>query len=539
MAAWIKKNWMWVTVLGTTAVYAPLAGRGGEDAAKLKTLDTLTEVMGIVQKDSPDAPTSKQMTHATIQGMLHTLDPHSNYFDEQEFRLMREDQKGSFYGIGAIITQQAQGIAIVSPIKGGPSERLGIRAGDVIKEIDGQSTEGWSSNQALEKLRGQKGVPVELGIQRPGVPELIHFTIVRAEIPSNSVSYAFMVSPTTGYIAIKDFGETTSEEFQKAVAKLKKLGMQSLVLDLRDNPGGLLNAAIGICGQLLGPNQLIVTTKGRDTKDVEETRTPAGAPPETFPLVVLVNRGSASASEIVTGAIQDHDRGLVVGTTSWGKGLVQSVLSIGRTRGLALTTARYYTPSGRCIQRDYSHGLDDYYNPDDEPADAPKGPEFKTDLGRSVYGGGGITPDVVDAPPKMAPAMVDLRFRQSAFFRFAVAEKERPGFKADEPVDAAMLERFQAWIKAQKITLSDADWQANQAAIKDQLALELANVGQGLEAGAKFATSKDPVLQKALELMPQAEKLLQKQQLQLQLKGKDKPDAVAELDPSSPELLTV
>lgn len=530
---------MWVTVLGTAAVYAPLAGRSGDDAARLKTLDTLTEVMGLVQKDSPEPPSPKQMTHATIQGMLHTLDPHSNYFDETEFRLMREDQKGSFFGIGAIITQQEQGIAIVSPIKGGPSERQGLRAGDIIKEIDGQSTEGWTSNQALDKLRGQKGVPVELGIQRPGVPDLIHFTVVRAEIPSNSVQYAFMLAPTTGYIAIKDFGETTSEEFQKAVTQLKKLGMQSLVLDLRDNPGGLLDAAIGVCSQLLGPNQLIVTTKGRDAKDVQETRTPEGAPPETFPVVVLVNRGAASASEIVTGAIQDHDRGLVVGTTSWGKGLVQSVINIGRTRGLALTTARYYTPSGRCIQRDYSHGLDDYYNPDDEPAQAPEGPVFKTDLGRTVYGGGGITPDVVSAAPKVAPAMVDLRFRQSAFFRFAVQEKERGGFRPGEAVDVALMDRFREWAKAQKISVTDADWQANQAAIQEQLRIELANVGEGLETGWKVRMSMDPVVQKALDLMPQAEQLLKKQKLQLELKRKEKTDSVAGFEARGSELLAV
>ncbi len=250
-----------------------------------------------------------------------------------------------------------------------------------------------------------------------------------------------------------------------------------------------------------------------------------------------MNRGAASASEIVTGAIQDHDRGLVVGTTSWGKGLVQSVLPIGRTRGLALTTARYYTPSGRCIQRDYSHGLDDYYNPDDEPAQAPQGPVFKTDLGRTVYGGGGITPDVVAAPPKMSPVMVDLRFRQSAFFRFAVGEKERPGFRPDEPVDEALVARFREWAKAQKIVVADADWQANLGPIRDQLAQELANVGRGLEAGQKVQMSRDPVIQKALELVPQSEKLLQKQQLQLKLK--DKPDAVAELDFRMPELLTV
>ena len=519
MSRWITKNWMWVAMLGTAAVYAPLAGRSGEDGAKLKNLETLTEVLGLVQKESPEPPAPKQMTHATIQGMLHTLDPHSNYMDESEYRMLREEQKGSFFGIGAIISQQEQGIAIVSPIKGGPSERLGVRAGDIIREIDGVSAEGMSTTAALEKLRGEKGTVVEIKVQRAGFPDLLPFSIARAEIPSNSVYYSFMLNPSTGYILIKDFGETTAEEFERAVGDLKRQGMRSLVLDLRANGGGLLDAAIGVCRQLLGPDQLIVTTKGRDGKDETPTFTPKGAMLDPFPLIILTNRGTASASEIVSGAVQDHDRGLVVGTVTWGKGLVQSVLTIGRTRGLALTTARYYTPSGRLIQRDYTHGLDDYYNPDDEQASKPSGPEYKTDLGRTVFGGGGITPDVVVAPAKGNPFLVELRYRHSAFFRYAVVEKEKFGVKEGEHADDALLARFKAWLQENKVPFDEAKWAENAEAMKDILNVEMQNVAFGVQAGQKATAEKDPVIQRALELLPEAEKLLQKKELDLRAKG--------------------
>jgi carboxyl-terminal processing protease len=510
MARFVKRNWMWLVMAATVALTGPLLARNGAEGAKQKSLDTLTEVMNVVEKESPEAPTSKQLTHATIQGMLHTLDPHSNYMDESEFRRLREDQKGSFFGIGAVIQQHEQGIAIISPMKGGPAERLGVRAGDIIKEIDGTSTEGMSSNQALQKLRGEKGTLVELAVQRSGVPNLLRFSIPRAEVPTNSVDFAFMLTPTTGLINIKDFGETTSDEFERAVAMLKKQGMKQLVLDLRFNGGGVLDSAIGICRQLLGPDQLIVTQKGRDGREESQTRTTRGASFDPFPLVVLINRGSASASEIVTGAIQDHDRGLVVGQTSWGKGLVQSVLTINRSRGLALTTARYYTPSGRCIQRDYSHGLDDYYNPDDEKDAKPQGPAYKTDLGRVVYGGGGITPDIILAPPRLTEYVLILRNRYSAFFRYAVQEKERFGIHPGEHADDVLLDRFKTWLLEEKLPYTDKDWEANRAAMKEQLGIEMQNVGFGTEAGFKILCESDPVVQKALEVMPQADQLLQK-----------------------------
>ena len=513
MPRFIKRNWMWMAMALTVAVAGPLLARSAGENTRQRNLDTLTEIMDLVQKESPEPPTSRQLTHATIQGMLHTLDPHSNYMDESEFRLLREEQKGSFFGIGAIIQQHDQGIAIISPMKGGPAERLGVRSGDIIKEIDGANTEGMSSNAALQKLRGEKGVLVELAIQRSGVLELLHFSIPRAEVPTNSVYYSFMLNPTTGLILIKDFGETTSEEFEKAVSALKKQGMKQLILDLRGNGGGVLDAAIGICRQLLGPDQLIVSQKGREGREENQTRTSKGAQLDPFPLVILVNRGSASASEIVTGAVQDHDRGLVVGQTSWGKGLVQSVLTINRSRALALTTARYYTPSGRSIQRDYTHGLDDYYNPEDEKDAKPQGPAFKTDLGRTVYGGGGINPDYPLPTQRLNEFMVNLRFRHQAFFRFAVHEKEHFGIKPGEHADEAVLARFRTWVQDQKLTISDKDWQANLEGVQEQLSIEMQNVAFGVEAGFKLQCEKDPAILKALEVMPEAETMLKKKQL--------------------------
>jgi carboxyl-terminal processing protease len=432
---------------------------------------------------------------------------------------MREDQRGSFFGIGSIIQQQQDGVVVVSTVRGGPSEQVGIRAGDYIREVDGKSTEGFTSNAVVQKLRGDKGTEVKVAVQRAGFPELLRFSIIRAEIPSNSVQYAFMLTPTTGFIAIKDFGETTSDEFERAVRTLKLQGMTDLLLDLRNNGGGILDAATGICRQLLGPNELIVSQKGRYGRDTQETRTSRGSVLDNFPLVILINRGTASASEIVTGAVQDHDRGLVVGQTSWGKGLVQAVMPINRTRGLALTTARYYTPSGRCIQRDYQHGIDDYLLPEDskEPVGA-KGPIYKTDLGRIVYGGGGITPDYTVESAKLTPVVGNLRGRSSAFFKFAVLEKEKRTIKPQEVPDDALMARFRTWLKSQNLDLTDAEWKdpINQNDMRDQLAMEMQNVAFGMDAGFKYITSRDPQVKKALEVLPEAASLLKKKVLTLQ-----------------------
>ncbi len=520
MTSWIKRYWMLAVVVGITLLYVPLSGRSENQNLKVKHLELFSEVLSILQKESGEP--AQKISEYAIDGILSTLDPHSNYFNEAEWRRMREDQHGSYYGIGSTIQEQDNGIVIISPVKGGPADRIGIRSGDIIREINGETTEGISSAQAQQKLRGEKNTIVKIKIQRIGVSDFIPYTLIRAEIPNNSLYAVFMLNPTTGYILIRDFGETTNEEFRKAILNLKKQGMESLILDLRGNGGGLLNAAVGICRQLLGPNQSIVTIKGRDaTDDIEEITTEESDTLDSFPIVCLINRGSASASEILSGAIQDHDRGLVVGTTSWGKGLVQSVIPLGRSRGVAITTARYFTPSGRLIQRDYSESLDDYLNPEQETDRAvqPTGTPFTTDLGRKVYGGGGINPDVFVAPARMSPWMVDLRLRQNAFFRFAVLEKEKQTYRAGQPINEVVITRFRRWLDETRVPYESSQWNENVEEIKEFLTLEFTNLFYDSQQGQKFLMQSDPTVLKALELMPEAQVLFRRKQLQDQTKA--------------------
>jgi carboxyl-terminal processing protease len=514
MAKWLTRNWLWVVVLGTAAVYAPLVGSSQDEKAKRQGLETLTEIMDLIPRQTMDPPGPTQVAHASIQGMLHTLDPHSNFMDELEFRHMREDQKGVYFGIGSIIQQQPDGVVIVSTVPGGPSESLGLRSGDYFHEIDGKSAEGMGSTQVMRKLRGDKGTVVVVTVRRPGVDQPITVPITRAEIPSNSVNYAFMLNGDVGFVKIRDFGEATSDDFAKALAMLKGYGMKAFVLDLRDNPGGSLDAAVGICRQLLGPNEVVITQRGREGREPTVISTDPGPGGDMFPMTVLINRGSASASEIVSGAIQDHDRGLLVGETSWGKGLVQIILSINRTKGLGLTIARYYTPSGRCIQRDYKHGLDDYYFVGDDEGtgseDAPLGPEYHTDLGRTVYGGGGIRPDYLVRPKLDNIAAVRLQRFSGAYLKFSVHEREAHGIKLGQGADAAVMSRFRAWLAEQSISITDKEWLDAQNDIRERLAIEMQTIGFGADAGFKYQCLLDPQVQKAVEVLPEAEALLKK-----------------------------
>ena len=503
-----------MVVLGTLAIYAPLVGGSRDEKARRRGLETLTEVMELIQRHAADPPKPTQVAHASIQGMLHSLDPHSNFMDEQEFRNMREDQKGVYFGIGAIIQQQPDGVAIVSTVAGGPAEKAGLRSGDYFSEIDGKGTEGLSTTQVMRKLRGEKGTAVVLAMKRPGVDELIHLSITRAEIPSNSVNYAFMLRDGIGFIKVRDFGEETSRDFAKAIAELKDKGLHALILDMRDNPGGSMDSAVGISTQLLGPNRIILTQKGRDGGDTKVYRTDSETPQNTFPIVVLINRGSASASEIVSGAIQDHDRGLVVGETSWGKGLVQMLVPINRTRGLGLTIARYYTPSGRCIQRDYQHGLDDYYivgEDDGTPTGEPGGPEYRTAGGRVVYGGGGIRPDHVVKAGKVHIAALRLQALHGAYMKFAVQEKPARSIPLGKAVDDDTALRFKTWLQGQDISISEDEWREAEGDIRERLSIEMQTIGHGAEAGFKYQCLLDPQVMKAMEVMPEAEALVGKQ----------------------------
>src|SRR6266567_5984046 len=305
----------------------------------------------------------ERATQAAIQGMLSTLDPHSMYFPYNEFKKLREDQDSRFYGIGVTIVQHRDGVYIQSAVEGTPAARLGLRYGDRILEVDGKEARDWSSEQVSKNVRGGRGEPVTVKVERAGSEAPLYFTIIRDAVPLPSIRNAYMIRPGTGYIGLTGgFQNTSDEELREALKKLKEQGMRQVVLDLRGNPGGLLDQAIEVSGEFLPRGQVVVSVKGRTEYSEPIVYKSTGSDPEDVPLVVLINRGTASASEIVAGAIQDHGRGLILGETSFGKGLVQRVFQLPFNTGLTLTTARYYTPYGRYLQRDYSSGsLYDYY----------------------------------------------------------------------------------------------------------------------------------------------------------------------------------
>src|SRR6476659_4184126 len=353
----------------------------------------------------------EKATQAAIQGMLFTLDPHSVYFPSTEFKKLKEDQSSSFYGIGVQILRHEDGVYVQSVVDGTPASRAGLRYGDRIVEVDGKDARDWSSDEVSQNVRGIRGEAVKLKVERAGEEAAVNFKIVRDSVPLPSIRNAFMVSPGTGYIGlVGGFQHTTDDELREAISNLKKEGMRQLVLDLRNNPGGLLDQAIDVASEFLPRDKVVVSVKGRSEYTDPAVYKSNGRDPEDMPLVVLINRNTASASEIVAGSIQDHGRGLVVGETSFGKGLVQHVFQLPYNTGLTLTTARYYTPYGRSLQRDYSSGsFYDYYVRHDadeterpQPGAAksvtaplaqasplqhhPAGPAVKTAAGRVFYG---------------------------------------------------------------------------------------------------------------------------------------------------------
>ena len=305
----------------------------------------------------------EKATQAAIQGMLFTLDPHSVYFSSAEFKKLKEDQSSSFYGIGVQILRHDDGVYIQSVVDSTPAARAGLRYGDRIVAVDGKDAREWSSDEVSKNVRGERGREVQIKVERVGQESALNFTIVRDAVPLPSIRNAFMITSGTGYIGlVGGFQHTTDDELRESISALKKEGMRQLILDLRNNPGGLLDQAIDVSGEFLPREKVVVSVKGRSEYTRPAIYKSNGSDPEDLPLVVMINRNTASASEIVAGAIQDHGRGLIVGETSFGKGLVQHVFQLPFNTGLTLTTARYYTPYGRSLQRDYSSGsLYDYY----------------------------------------------------------------------------------------------------------------------------------------------------------------------------------
>src|SRR5215813_14043854 len=316
----------------------------------------------------------EKATQAAIQGMLSTLDPHSAYFPFSEFRKLKEDQDSRFYGIGVTIVQHRDAVYIQSAVEGTPAAKVGLKYGDKILEVDGKDAKDWSSEQVSKNVRGALGEPVTLKVERAGSEAPLYFTLVRDTVPLPTIRNSYMIRPGTGYIGLTGgFQRSSDDELSKAMKRLEEQGMRQLILDLRGNPGGLLDQAIDVASEFLPRGQVVVSVKGRTEYSEPVVYKSSGSDPATVPLVVLINRNTASASEIVAGAIQDHGRGLIVGETSFGKGLVQRIFQLPFNTGLTLTTARYYTPYGRSLQRDYSNGsLYDYYTRHDSAENQPQ-----------------------------------------------------------------------------------------------------------------------------------------------------------------------
>jgi len=485
-------------------------------------------IAGVLEESYYKPLEEEALAVASIKGTLDTLDPHSYFLDPSSFSRMREDYTGKYYGLGIQIQKQGDNIVVISPIEGGPAWRLGILPGDIISHINGESAVPISSYEAMQKLRGAKGTQVTITVVRDGLDKPLELTITREEIPLLSVPYAFLLDGGVGYIYIRNFGEETPRELEDGLAKLAAQGMQSLVLDLRLNAGGALAPSVEISDLFLPKGSLIVSMKGRNRVYDREFPAFADNQYEKLPLVILIDQSTASASEIVSGAVMDHDRGLVVGEDSWGKGLVQTVFPLAPDMAVALTVAKYLTPSGRSIQRDYSQ-LDDYLLSKRAPEDSRE--VRYTDRGRKVLGQGGITPDyVVDSLIKPFTGRIRL---SGAFFSYArrlvqhqtdlgktfvfPQDPKGPGASAAGKVqigatfvvNAEVVADFQKYIKTRSVAFDDKTFREAEPEIRRELEREIAGAVWGVEAGVRVSRLTDPVVRKAIEVMPEAARLLE------------------------------
>jgi carboxyl-terminal processing protease len=507
-----------IVVLGVSAVLGGLYGpsvratTASTDDYQSSVRD-FTKVLDIVQSNYAEpVDVDKAVYQGAIPGMLRMLDPHSNFFDSRQFALLREDQRGKYYGVGMVVAPRENHTIVVAPYVGAPAYNAGLRPGDVIAKVDDKSTDGLSTSEVADMLKGPKGTVVKIQVTREGYADPLVFTVTRDEIPRHSVDISFLVKPGVGYVRLSQFNETTDREIADSLKQLGANSLDGLILDMRGNPGGLLNEAVAVGDMFLEKNQLIVSYHGRSAPE-RRFYAVRGNQGLNVPLVILVNNNSASAAEIVTGAVQDHDRGLVVGETTFGKGLVQTVTPLAENTGLALTTARYYTPSGRLIQRDYkSVSLYEYHY----ERKVPEHPTEirQTDSGRQVTGGGGITPDIIVDSPKLTRFQEEM-YRNDVFFpgeqgvgsftRYFLGT--RPVITHNFEVDDHVVKEFRDYLGKHNIRYTEPDFTENQDWMKRKIKQEVFMSSYGTQEGFKVLLEADPQVQKAIEAIPQARAL--------------------------------
>ncbi len=490
------------------------------------SLDKVRSIIGILNTGYYKDLDNDKLAYASVHGLLETLDPHSYFLEPENFSRMREDYVGKYFGVGMQIQKQEDRLVVIAPIEGTPAWRLGVQPGDVIAEIDGVSTKPISSFDAMQKLRGEKGTKVRILLVRDSLDKPFELTIVREEIPLYSVPYAFMLDADTGYVFIRSFAEATDSELEEKLRKLTGLGMKNLVLDLRGNSGGPLVSSIEVSDEFLPKGASVVSIRGRNSSYNKDFWALRDGQYEKMPLVILIDQGTASASEIVSGAVMDNDRGLIVGHDSWGKGLVQTVFPLSTNMAVAITTAKYLTPSGRAIQRDYSH-IEDYLMGKQAPTESR---EVKYTLkGRKVLGQGGISPDYA-VPMSLKPLTFEFMVR-GAYFSYArkftqhkTSVSEKFVFPSDKSQAVAagrvvigdafvagpeVLEDFKAFARAAGIAFEEARFKEAEGEIRRELEREIASALWGVEGGIKAYRRSDPVIAKALDVMPEAAKFVE------------------------------
>jgi carboxyl-terminal processing protease len=530
----------------------------GSGATQLET--SYKEALSVIAENYVDEVDYEKANEAALQGMLWTLDPHSNFFSAAEYARLLQDQESRFTGIGVSILRHRDGVYVQTPIEGTPAAKAGLRFGDRIVEVDGKDARDWTTQAVSKAVRGPEGEPVTIKIERAGSQAPLFFTIKRGSVPQPSIRIAFMIRPGVGYVGLTGgFTHTTSDELAQALETLNGQGMQQLILDLRNNPGGLLDQAIKVASHFVPRGRAVVSVRSRDEESNREYKN-VFYDPVNYPLVVLTNGNSASASEIVAGAIQDHGRGLIVGETTFGKGLVQRIFNLPYGAGLTLTTAKYYTPYGRLIQRSYAGGsLYDYYThhteadlaprqpanpnvpatspnsptnastpnvptPQPTPAPTPSGPAIKTAGGRVFYGGGGITPDYEVKPLEVGTPARARIYEEAFYFARQLAGGQVAGLESyrinaepqfghaprstDFPINDKVVQAFRDFVKRDtEAGLSQAQVDRDLEYVKLRIREDLVNAAYGGDAATHFLLEGDPQTLRALELFPEAKAL--------------------------------
>jgi carboxyl-terminal processing protease len=474
-----------------------LSSLASDDEGMESSIKSITEAYAIVEENAADPVSPEQaFFQGAIPGMLRRLDPHSVFFDPGQFEQLKKLQTSTEKGFGSVVSVLPGRVIVLQTLPGTPSAKSGMAAGDEILAVNGYQLSRLDMEQLISLLTQSRQQQAQLVVRRPGNARFLTFVLVPEEMQAPSVERAFFLKPGIGYLKVSSFDEKTARLIRDAIEKLGGRNLKGLVLDLRKNPGGLVTSALETAALFLKPGTRIVTVRGRNVAERAED-VPAGATPYEFPLAVLVNERTASASEIVTGALQDHDRAIVIGEASFGKGLVQSVYPLSQGTGLALTTALYYTPSGRSIQKPLDASR---FALADATAHPNGTSEFHTDAGRRVTGGGGIVPDYVVPPPGVTrlEAVLDA---SGSFTTFATSYVAAHKITEDFEVTPAVLDEFQLFLSQHDIQPGVNQWSAERDFITNRLKTEIFNQALGVEKGDEVEAQRDPQILKALALL--------------------------------------